>query len=364
MGAGEVDCTLVSNYRINRVKDLCDENGLATLTTGKTMEMGFATRREDDCLYSILNKVTRCVPATVINSALTNYGFRDEKASLAEVLKDNLPTVIATVAVIVAVILALVIKNMRAEAKVAEGNQIISEAERDPLTNLYNWNFFLVYANRISREQPNKHMDAVVMNIDRFHSVNALHGREFGDNVLRELGREIQRFLDETEGIASRFESDRFDIYGVKPWQEGVDPSRSLTTARTACKKMLRQLRQPGCRIRRSHGRKGRARPAAAQRLWAVRSENREIEVFYQPKYNVQVAEPTLSSAEALVRWRHPKLGLISPGEFIPLLESSGQISQRGQIRVGGGGSSGCRLARRVRQDLAGVGEPLAHGRV
>ena len=358
VGAGEVDCTLVSNYRINRVNDLCAKNDLATLTTGKTMEMGFATRHEDDCLYSILNKVTRSVPDATINSALTDYGFRDEKASLVEVLKDNLPTVIATVAVIVVIILVLILRSVRAEAKAAEGSQIISEAERDPLTNLYNWNFFLVYANRISREQPNKHMDAVVMNIDRFHSVNALHGREFGDGVLRELGGEIHGFLDETEGIASRFESDRFDIYclhredwqdqferfqghldklyhnagihlrmGVQPWQEGIDPVLQFDRARTACNKLRGNYRRQVVIYDAAMGQR-EERDQLLLNDFGHALENREFEVYYQPKYDVQSESPTLISAEALVRWRHPELGLIPPAEFIPLLERSGQISQ------------------------------------
>ena len=357
VGSGEVDCTLVSNYRINRVKDLCDENGLATLATGKTMDLGFATRREDDCLYSILNKVTRYVPGTVINSSLTNYGFRDDKVSVGEFLKDNFATVVATVAVIVAVILALVVKNMRAEARAAEGNKIISEAERDPLTGLYNWNFFLVYANKIHRELPHKPMDAVVINIDRFHSVNALHGREFGDCALRELGGEISQFVDETNGIASRFESDRFDIFsehrddwsvplarfqrkldecfhsanihlrmGVKPWQEGIDPVLQFDHARTACNKKRGNYGSQLVVYDAAMGQKEEREQLLLNDLSRA-LENREFDVFYQPKYNVQTAEYTLSSAEALVRWRHPKMGLVFPGEFIPLLESSGQIS-------------------------------------
>jgi len=54
--------------------------------------------------------------------------------------------------------------------------------------------------------------------------------------------------------------------------------------------------------------------------------EKQELEVYYQPKYNIQAEQPELTSAEALVRWNHPELGMINPDEFIPLLERSGQI--------------------------------------
>ena len=53
-----------------------------------------------------------------------------------------------------------------------------------------------------------------------------------------------------------------------------------------------------------------------------------EFKVFYQPKFNVTIDPPVLSSAEALVRWQHPELGLIPPNRFIPLLEENGLIQQ------------------------------------
>ena len=48
--------------------------------------------------------------------------------------------------------------------------------------------------------------------------------------------------------------------------------------------------------------------------------------MFYQPKYDIQCQPPRLNSAEALVRWKHPELGMISPGDFIPLFEQNGLI--------------------------------------
>ena len=52
-----------------------------------------------------------------------------------------------------------------------------------------------------------------------------------------------------------------------------------------------------------------------------------EFEVYYQPKYDIQSEPPKLVSAEALVRWSHPELGMIPPDDFIPLFEKNGQIS-------------------------------------
>ena len=54
--------------------------------------------------------------------------------------------------------------------------------------------------------------------------------------------------------------------------------------------------------------------------------ENNRFIVHFQPKYDIRPDKPVLASAEALVRWDHPELGMISPGVFIPLLEDNGLI--------------------------------------
>ena len=51
-----------------------------------------------------------------------------------------------------------------------------------------------------------------------------------------------------------------------------------------------------------------------------------EFQVYFQPKVWGKNGE--IGGAEALVRWLHPQRGMISPGDFIPVLEKSGRICQ------------------------------------
>ena len=241
--------------------------------------------------------------------------------------------------------------------ELSEGRHLISAAEHDKLTMLYSRNFFFEYANRLYTYHPELHLDAIVMNIEQFHSINDLNGRDFGDDVLRIIGNEIRAFLGETEGIASRIEADRFDIYcvhqedyaalldrfqrkvngisdnvsirlrmGVKPWREGVEPILLFDRARAACN-MVRGDYQKPLMI---YNEDMRMREMLNRRLLNdlhAAIEEKQLRVYYQPKYNIQCDPPMLSSAEALIRWKHPDLGMISPGDFIPLFEGNGLIS-------------------------------------
>ncbi|MBR3017838.1 MAG: EAL domain-containing protein [Clostridia bacterium] len=355
--SGKADCVLVSNYRLSRVNEQLAKHKLSALATGEVMYVSFGMNWEDDDLYSILNKVTRLSSDTMANSALTKYGFLDENVSLRDFLRANWAYFVAGAAVIAVIILLLALKNVKTKAKAEEGQQIISETERDPLTGLYNWNFFLVYANRLRRENPEKHRDAVIVNIDRFHSINALHGRDCGDQILKELGKAIQDIANEMGGIAGRSHADRFDIYcregadwqaklehlqdhmssrfdkvsihlrmGVKPWSEGMEPELQFDKARIASHK-LRGSFQSLAMVYDTAMEQQEERDQRLLNDLDHALEKHELEVYYQPKYKIQSEAPRLSSAEALVRWRHPELGMISPEDFIKLFEQSGQIS-------------------------------------
>lgn len=251
----------------------------------------------------------------------------------------------------------IIIARVERIIELSEGKALISAAEYDRLTGLYNRSFFLEYANRLFHYSPGIRMDAIEINIEQFHTINAVNGREFGDEILRTIGAEIKDYLSEAEGIASRFEADRFDIYcahqtdyqsllerlqekmnaafphvsvhlrmGVKPCQEGVEPILLFDRARAACNMVRGDYQKPLLIYDEDMHRKEILNQHLLDDLKTAVTE-KQLTVFYQPKYAIQGDQPRLRSAEALVRWNHPELGMISPGQFVPLFEGNGLIS-------------------------------------
>lgn len=356
--SGATDCTLVSRYRAFRRDDLHRNSSLETVMTGKTMPLSFAVRRSDDDLYGVLDKLTGHLPQPVVDAALEPYVYSEEKVSLVAVLKDYWVSILILIAAVFGLIVFLLYKRLAAERKAHERQKLIAVTELDPLTKLYNRAFFFEYADRMYRDNRTREMDAIVLDIDQFHSVNALNGRAFGDRVLRYLAEEIRCFAEENGGIAGRFEADHFDIYcghtedypglfdrfqnklneisrnanlrlrmGVMPWQEGVEPEQLFDQAAAACSR-ARSEYGPHMKV---FDEEVQQRENYEQRLlFDMRRaiEEKEFLVYYQPKFYVQCEPPRLNSAEALIRWNHPELGMIPPADFIPLFEKNGIIGE------------------------------------
>ena len=352
---GLADCVLLSSYRYNNIAKICDRYRLASLSTGVGLDYCFAVNRGETELYSILAKAIGLVPSSTVNAAMSYYLTEDAKLSFTDFLAANIAVVLAVVAVIVLVILLLMAHSIKAERK---AKRLIAATETDALTGLLNRNYFFEYANRMYREHPEKPMDAIVLNIEQFHSVNALKGRDFGDQVLQALGNEVRAVADETGGIAGRFEADRFDIYcphtenypaileraqgkvndlapntsirlrmGVMAGQGKMEPVQLFDRARTACNMARGHFKEHLIVF----DEKIRERELIEQRLMSdLRRalDGYEFEVYYQPKFFIQSDPPQLVGAEALLRWNHPELGMVHPDEFIPLFERSGRIGE------------------------------------
>jgi len=248
--------------------------------------------------------------------------------------------------------------RVRRIIELSEGRRIISATEKDYITGLYTREFFFEYGQRRESFNPGQKLDAVVIDLDRFHVINELYGRNFGNQVLKTVADAVSSFASGCNGIASREEKDVFyilchqnDSYdglvegikaGLRQLRSGirfnprvgvlpdVDPSVSLLLqfdkARNAC-----NTRRTGSGSISFYSEEMHRKELLEERLlneMQTALDEKQFEVWYQPKFAVQGEKPVLKSAEALVRWRHPELGMISPGVFIPLFEKSGLIDR------------------------------------
>lgn len=352
---GIADCVIISNYRYNNLSSLCKQYRLTTYSLGIALDYCFAVPALETELYSILTKTTGLVPASTVNAELSRYVAQDSQQTLGDFISKNIVFVSIFITAVLLLIVSLLISSLRSEKK---AKKLILLTENDELTGLYNRNYFFEYADRMYHDQPGIARDAIVINIEQFHSINALNGRDFGDSVLRVLGNEISQIAAENDGIAGRFGADRFDIYckhpgdyreifdriqnklnemannvnirirmGVMPWEQDIEPVQLFDRARTACNMARGHYSEHLVVFDDEVHEKELFDQRILNDLHRA-LENYEFDVYYQPKYDIKGEAPKLIGAEALVRWRHPEFGILKPDKFVPLFERSGRINE------------------------------------
>lgn len=240
-----------------------------------------------------------------------------------------------------------------------ENRRILNSTERDTLTGLYTREFFYEYISQMDYFKEEQAMDAVVLNIEHFHVLNEMYGRKFGDKVLKRMAEILVGTFKEEEFIAARPDADYFYLYIAHAADHesviaGIQEALSDITAipRIRIRAGIYENADIVCsveerfdhakfacdRIRGDYTRNifYYSRELSDRDLYHERLihdidgaiENKDLIVYFQPKYYIQSEEYELRSAEALIRWKHPELGMISPGDFIPLFERNGLIQK------------------------------------
>jgi diguanylate cyclase (GGDEF)-like protein len=267
------------------------------------------------------------------------------------------------------------------EARVTERTRALGASERarreeeakrlyltshDPLTGLANRNQLLHRLEVLARRprQRGEELALLHIDLDRFKLINDSLGHRLADEILCELSHRLSSSLRQADTIA-RVAEDEFAVLlecdgseeleplarrllavlrnSVQIGQHEVvvsaslgigllsaadgDPARLLSQASMA----MRHAKQFGGNTV-QFWREGLQNSSHERLLLEAQLdkalEQGHLEVFYQPRLGL--AENRLQGAEALVRWRHPQLGLVSPAEFIPLAEETGQIRALG----------------------------------
>lgn len=242
--------------------------------------------------------------------------------------------------------------------ELSEDRMIIQASERDELTGVYNKHIFLEYVLKMDRYNPDAKCDMVVLNIEKFHLLNELYGKEEGNHILRALADILKEVARENEGIVGRLQSDYFMLYmahqtdynslidgvtgrlerhfGIQGIRLRVGVYRVADKEKDTVDDRIDRAKRVCDDIRGSNKSFYHVFDQEVQKTALFRERlNRDVktaiaegqfEVYYQPKINVTGETFELGSAEALIRWHHPDFGFISPGVFIPLFEENGTI--------------------------------------
>ena len=246
----------------------------------------------------------------------------------------------------------VILARIRRTIELSEDRDTLKWTERDHLTGLYNRDFFFHYADQLDLFHKDASTDAVIVDINNFHTINDRWGTEHGDDILRRLAEKVLQIAEHNSGIACRSGADTFMIYclhiddyrktfrkldvgedvrlrmGVYPDVDrtiGID--RRFDRAKMASDSVRGNLKNP---ISFYDDSMRESELLASQLIndFPTAIRDRQLTVFYQPKFNIRNEKPVLCSAEALVRWKHPALGMVSPGVFIPLFEKNGLIPE------------------------------------
>lgn len=244
------------------------------------------------------------------------------------------------------------------------------DATHDALTGLSNRKVFQRAIERAYRNASTRDaapFAVLMIDLDRFKFVNDSRGHRFGDAVLAEVGRRLRTWAG-PDDVVARFGGDEFTAMMTQLRDQGDAQSRSdqlhdalsqpivlgdLTIRTTAsigiclwspavqsAEEMLQAADAAAYRAK-ANGRacsvvydvdmaaRDRVRTRIGTELRSAIERN-QLRVVYQPLF--ELSRRSCTGFEALLRWTHPELGVVSPSIFIPVAEESGLIAPIGNF--------------------------------
>jgi diguanylate cyclase (GGDEF)-like protein/PAS domain S-box-containing protein len=253
--------------------------------------------------------------------------------------------------------------------------QLLHDALHDALTGLPNRNLFMERVER-ALKRSDRHAEylfaVLFLDLDRFKIVNDSLGHLVGDKLLISIARSLEKILRSSDTVA-RLGGDEFTILleDIESYQDAVQIAERIrqtlcapyqveghevfSTVSIGIAMSSNGYTRPEQLLRDADLAMYRAKELGKSRyaifdqamhapavkllkiendlrraIWAEKPEYSEFLLYYQPLININTYE--LTGFEALVRWRHPYRGLLSPGEFIPIAEETGLIVDLGNI--------------------------------
>ena len=252
-------------------------------------------------------------------------------------------------------------ERRRSDAKIAH------LAHYDALTDLPNRTLFREQLEQaLMRVERGEQIAVLYIDIDEFKSVNDTLGHSVGDELLKAVADRLRGCLRKTDLVA-RLGGDEFAIIQTA-LERPADATELVTRIYQAIRAPfecaghllttdasigIALAPQDGTDLDQllknadlaMYGAKADGRrtyrffePAMDARAKALRTLELDLrqaiaqggfEIYYQPLVNLR--DNKVTGCEALLRWRHPELGMISPAEFIPVAEDTGLINQLGE---------------------------------
>lgn len=240
--------------------------------------------------------------------------------------------------------------------KLRETAAMVNQLKYDQLTGMYSREFFYQMVIKRLAEHPEKEYSIVCSNIENFKLYNDAFGVKAGDRLLCSIAGIARSALGET-CICGRFAADRFLFLQERSMEAADRLSASSLNAShhsAACNAIIKwgvyEIVDRSVPVEQMCDRaflavdsiKGKYHKWVAVYDDEVRSRllrtqaitdamesalsQGQFSVYLQPKYSLN--DDCLCGAEALVRWTHPELGFLSPGEFIPIFERNGFITR------------------------------------
>lgn len=242
--------------------------------------------------------------------------------------------------------------------------ELLKLANTDPLTELPNRSFFQASHQNLVRKGTQHTL--LCLDMDNFKKINDSLGHQTGDILIKQIAKRLQRITGKS-ATCYRLGGDEFsilmddnaDIHTVthyaqslldtlsRPFiinkqefvlgasigiaffpDDGTSPQEMLKNADTA---MYFAKNNGGNSYQFFSGEMNQnaVRQLQIENLIRQGIKDDLFTVYYQPK--VDIASGKLVSMEALVRFEHPQKGIVSPGQFIPLAEQTGQIIEIGE---------------------------------
>jgi len=237
-------------------------------------------------------------------------------------------------------------------------------AYHDILTGLPNRNMIIKEIDRLAEK--GLKFAVVVADIDRFTALNDTYGYEAGDDILKEAGKRISETICR-ECTVARFEADKFAILltntenpenvvivlekirknftglftvnneeipltlsmGIAIFSENGNTAEILIKNAEVALSKAKDVRTNNYQFFSEDINIKTVEFMRLQRHLFYALEKKEFVMNYQPYFDCTTRE--MVGMEALIRWNSPKFGLVSPGQFIPILEETGIIIDVGK---------------------------------